>query len=127
MLCPFPLSFYHLNNVWWRVDIMNHFTVQCSSWSCCLLPLWSSYSPQHSVLRHNLFSSLNVRDQVSCPYKTMGKQFHLYVLDRVQEDKQFWTQGKLCHPKGWTQIEDAEEHTEPMRGGGSSRRLEEAT
>jgi hypothetical protein len=50
----------------------------------------------------SLCSSLNVRDQVSCPYKTTGKVVVLYILmftffdsrldfDSRLEDKRFWT------------------------------------
>jgi hypothetical protein len=44
------------------------------------LPLRSKYSPQLPVLRHNLCSSLSVRDQVSHPYKTTGEIIVLYTL-----------------------------------------------
>jgi hypothetical protein len=44
----------------------------------------SKYS-QHPVLKnHSLFSSLNVRDQISCPYKITGKiivvYFNCYIV-----------------------------------------------
>jgi hypothetical protein len=48
--------------------------MQFSRTSCHLIPLRSKYSPQHPVLKHlSLYSSLNVRDQVSHPYRTTGK------------------------------------------------------
>jgi hypothetical protein len=53
------------------------------------------YSTLHLVLKTlNLYSSLNVRDQVSHPYKTTGKMIALYniiftLLDARQEDGRF--------------------------------------
>jgi hypothetical protein len=45
--------------------------VQLSPFSCYFIPLWSKYSSENPVLKHlSLCSSLNVRDQVSHPYKT---------------------------------------------------------
>jgi hypothetical protein len=42
----------------------------------------SKYSPQHIILNHphNLCSSLNVRDQVSHPYRTTGKIIVVFIL-----------------------------------------------
>jgi hypothetical protein len=41
---------------------------------------YSKYSPKHPVLKHNLCSSLNERDQISHKYKTAGKIIAFYVL-----------------------------------------------
>jgi hypothetical protein len=46
-----------------------------------LIPFWPKYSPQHPALKHpSLCSSLNVRDQVSHPYRTTGKIIVSYIL-----------------------------------------------
>jgi hypothetical protein len=55
--------------------------MQSSPTSCHFLSLWSNYSPQHPVLPPlNPGSSLNVRDKVSCPYKTTCKIMVFYIL-----------------------------------------------
>jgi hypothetical protein len=42
--------------------------------SCHFIRFRSKYSPHHTVLKHlSLCFSLNVRDQISHPYKTTGK------------------------------------------------------
>jgi hypothetical protein len=47
--------------------------------SCHFIPLWPKYT-QRPVLRHPLCSILNARDQVSHPYKTIGKIIVLCIL-----------------------------------------------
>jgi hypothetical protein len=72
---------------------MKLLTVQLSPFYCYFIPLWSKYSPR--TLFSNILiicSSLNVRDQVSHPYKTTGRVMVLYILtftflDTRQEDK----------------------------------------
>jgi hypothetical protein len=56
--------------------------MQFSPSSYYFLPLGSTYSAQHPVLKHpqSIYSSLNVRDQVSHPYKTPNKIIVLYSL-----------------------------------------------
>jgi hypothetical protein len=45
------------------------------------MSLRTKYSPQHPVLKHpSLLSSLNVRNQVSHPYRTMGKIIVVCIL-----------------------------------------------
>jgi hypothetical protein len=59
---------------------MKLFIMQFSPFSCHLISLWSEYPPQHPVLKKpRLCSSLNVRDQVSHPYRTTGKIVVLYA------------------------------------------------
>jgi hypothetical protein len=73
-------------------------TVQLPPFSRYFSPLRSKYSPQHPVLNtYSLCSSLNVRDQVSQPFKTTGTIMVLYILtfmflDSKQKDKRLWTE-----------------------------------
>jgi hypothetical protein len=72
-----------------------------------ILRICTCYEAPHYVVFFNLqslhlaliqiFSFLNVRDQVSHPYRTTGKSIVLYIristfLDSRQEDKGFWTE-----------------------------------
>jgi hypothetical protein len=45
-----------------------------------LIPLWSEYSPYNPVLKHPQSASINVRNQVSHPYKTTSRIMVLYIL-----------------------------------------------
>jgi hypothetical protein len=54
--------------------------MQSSPASHHFLPLRSNFSLHHPILKHSLRSSLSVRDQVSCPYKTADKTIVLYIL-----------------------------------------------
>jgi hypothetical protein len=48
--------------------------MQFCPFSCHLISLRSKYPPQHPVFKnHSLCSSLNVRDQVSHPYRTIPR------------------------------------------------------
>ena len=60
--------------------------------SCYLLSLGSSYSPECPFLEHPLCAALNVRKQVSNPYKTKDKITVLYALIFVCDSKRFSTE-----------------------------------
>jgi hypothetical protein len=72
------------DNIWQRIQIMKLLNMQFSPASCHFILLRSKYSPQLPVLK--LCSSLNVRDQVSHPYKT-SKIIVLYILVFIFLDK----------------------------------------
>jgi hypothetical protein len=44
------------------------------------IPLWSQYSPQHCSKMHPVCVSLNVKDQISHPYRTAHKIIVLCIL-----------------------------------------------
>ena len=87
--------FYHLNNIGWRVQIIKFLIMQFSPLTCYLVLLGPN------ILLSTLFSntlslrsSLNDSDQVSHPYKTIGRIIVLHVLifkflDSKLEDKRF--------------------------------------
>jgi hypothetical protein len=84
MLHALPISsslIYDPNNIWRRVQIMELFIVQFSRASCHFIPLRSKHSPKYPLLkrRQSVFF-LNMRDQVSHSYKTVGKIIVLYIL-----------------------------------------------
>jgi hypothetical protein len=75
--------------------ILEENKLQSSSLYCFLHPriISSLFGPNILI---SLCSSLNVRDQVSHPYRTTGKIIVLYVLifmffDSRKEDRWFWT------------------------------------
>lgn len=45
--CYIPRSSYHPNNIWWRLDIMNHAIKHLSRAPCNFFPLRSIYLLQH--------------------------------------------------------------------------------
>jgi hypothetical protein len=64
----------HSDNNWRGVQVVKLFVMQFSPASYHFIPLDFKYSPQDPVLKYPcLYTSLNVRDQVSYPYKTIGK------------------------------------------------------
>jgi hypothetical protein len=73
--------------------------MQLPPFPCYFILHRSKYSPQHPVLKNtlSLCSSINVRDQVSHPYKITGRIIVLYIvtfnfLDKRWEDRRLWTE-----------------------------------
>jgi hypothetical protein len=66
-------------------------------------PLQSKYSPQNPFSNNlSLCPSLNVRDQISQPYRTTGKIAVLNLLiftDSGQEDRRFRTEWQQALPE----------------------------
>jgi hypothetical protein len=86
------------NNIWGGVQNMKLLIVKLPPFSCYL-----SYFGPNVLLRTlssntlSLCSFLNLRDQVSHPYKTAGRIMVLYILaftflDRRRDDKRLWTE-----------------------------------
>jgi hypothetical protein len=93
-----PPLFDHSNYTWRRVQVVKLLIMQYFQPSCHLIPLRSKYSPSNLFSNTlSLCSSLNVREQVSHPYKTTGKIIILYILihtfsDSRREHKSFCTE-----------------------------------
>jgi hypothetical protein len=93
-----PPRLNYSNYTWRTVQIMKLFVTQFSPFSCHLISLRSKNPPQHCFQTPpSLCSSLNVRDQVSYPYRTTGKIIVLHILifkffDSNREDRRFWTE-----------------------------------
>jgi len=74
------ITIYEYTNIPWAVQIMQTLIMQSSPLPFYLVPLKPNISP--STLFSNtlsLYSSLNVRDQVSHPHKTTGNNMVLYI------------------------------------------------
>jgi hypothetical protein len=88
-----PPGLDYFNYTWRRVQITKLLVMQFSPTSRHFIPLWSKHSLQHLVLKHpqSVFL-LNVRDQVSHPYRTTGKTTFLVYSNcydfRWQETRQ---------------------------------------
>jgi hypothetical protein len=66
--CPsHPPGLDHSDYTWRRVQVMRLLIIQFSPISYDFISHQSKYSPEHPV---SLYSSLNIRDQVSHPYKS---------------------------------------------------------
>jgi hypothetical protein len=77
---PHPPRLYNSNYTWRRVQIMKLLVMQFS-------PLSHQFAP--NILLNTLFSNtpslcsfLNIREQVSRPYRTTGKIIFLCILDK---------------------------------------------
>jgi hypothetical protein len=83
-------------NIWWSVQVMKLPTMQSSSASRYFIPLRYKYHSQHPVLKHNPCSSLDVRNQISHPYKQ-----HVPIWSEAGGPKPVWTRWRreknLCH------------------------------
>jgi hypothetical protein len=65
------LRFPHQNTCC-EVQIMNLFNIQSPVFSCFFVLRRPKCLPRHPIVKH-VCSSLSAKDQVSHPYKTMGK------------------------------------------------------
>jgi hypothetical protein len=48
-----PTQFYHLNNIWWSLQVMKLLITKLSLFYCHFIPHRTKYSPQHPVLKHH--------------------------------------------------------------------------
>jgi hypothetical protein len=74
MTCPSHSSLFdHPHNIWWGVQIIKFHMLSFCLLPCYLVPLRPKYPPQHIFSNTlSLRSSLNVSDQVSHAYNTIG-------------------------------------------------------
>jgi hypothetical protein len=74
-----PPWLHHSNYTWKRIQVMKLFIMQFSPTSCRFISLHSNILSSLFSNSLNLCSSLNVKDQVSHPYRTTGKIIVLYI------------------------------------------------
>jgi hypothetical protein len=94
----YPPWLHHSNYTWRRAQVMKLLVMQFFPTSRHFISLQCKHSPQTlfaNIL--SLCSSLNVRDQVSHPYRTTNNIIVLYIiiftfLDKRREDKRFCAQ-----------------------------------
>jgi hypothetical protein len=86
MHSSFPHSCYmpchdHSTYVWQRVKVVKFLIFQFSQIPWYIICLWSKCSPEHLMFKHSqpVFSR-NIRDQISRPYRTMGRTIISYIL-----------------------------------------------
>jgi hypothetical protein len=85
--------FYHPNNIWWSIQVMRLLVMQSSPTSHPFPTLGPNILLSTLVSNTvNLCSSPSMWDQISHPYKTMGKimVFHILIflfLERIQADR----------------------------------------
>ena len=92
------------NNIWWWVQITKLPIIHYSVVFFYFLPLRCKYLSRYIFLKRNLNSFLNVRDQVSHPYKPPGKVIVFCILTSViletkQEDKWYWIKQEQVFPE----------------------------
>jgi hypothetical protein len=87
------------------------FSRGCKLWNCWLqfspashyfIPLGSKYPPQNTVIKHNLHSSVNVRDQVSHQYKITSKFIIMHIsifIFSYMKTKRIWTAWLEAFPR----------------------------
>jgi len=89
-----PLWFDHLNSIWWSIHVIKLLIMQSSPASCHSLIDPNILLRTCSQNTLSLYSSLDVRDQVSHPHKT-SKIMVFYILifkflERRWEDRRLW-------------------------------------
>jgi hypothetical protein len=90
-----PLWLHHSNCIWRRVQVMKLLIMRFSPASYSFIPLGSKYFSRHPVLEPlSLYSSLNIRDKVSHPYKTTSRitvllYFSFYVFKQQTRRQKF--------------------------------------
>ena len=83
MLSSFHSSeVYHLKIIGWPVQIIKLLIMFFFLFPCYLFSLLSPNIPLNTLFSNIVIlrSSLNVSDQVSCPYNTAGKNINLYLI-----------------------------------------------
>jgi hypothetical protein len=97
MPCPSnSCLFYNPQNIWWGVKVINLLVIQSSSLLLFSRPFQAQISSSALYSRMlSLRSSLNMKDQVSLPYKTTGNIIILHILNFIVlesklKDKRFW-------------------------------------
>jgi hypothetical protein len=95
---PHPPWLDNTNYTWRRVQVMKLLTMQFSPTSNLFIHLWCKCSL--STLFSNtlsLCSFINVRDQVSHPYRTTGKIIVSYILIFMLLDRILWLADPLLY------------------------------
>jgi hypothetical protein len=94
--------FYHLNNIWREVQIINLLIMQFSLVSCYFMPLKSKYFPQCRILEspYSVFS-LNVTDGVLQLHISTVKIIVLHILSFTflycrREDNRLFNITEIC-------------------------------
>ena len=93
MLHPFHVLFLFLNNIWWGLNIIKHFSMKFSPLSCSLVPLGSKFHLQYSILEHPhpVFLLPYESPSFTSIQKTWTYISVFMFLDVILEDKRFCT------------------------------------